>query len=189
MKPLILASQSPRRRELIKLLDRPFEVVSIEVDEIVRDFENPEQVVCALAFEKAFAAVSRDNAFGCYIGSDTVVAIEGKIFGKPLNREDAKSMLLTLSGNTHQVYTGIALIDLEKNVKVVKAVSTDVVFRDLTDDLIEWYLNTKEYDGKAGAYAIQGFGSRLVDSIHGDFFNVVGLPIATIDQMLTELAL
>jgi septum formation protein len=189
MKPLILASQSPRRRELIKLLDRPFEVVSIEVDEIVREFESPEHVVCALAFEKAFAAVSRDHEFGCYIGSDTVVAIEGKIFGKPLNREEAKAMLLTLSANTHQVYTGIALIDQERNIKVVKAVRTDVVFRELTDSLIEWYLNTGEYDGKAGAYAIQGYGSRLVDSIHGDFFNVVGLPIATIDQMLTELAL
>lgn len=189
MKPLILASQSPRRRELIKLLDRPFEILSVEIDEVVRPGDTPEQVVCALAFEKAFAAASHSHLSGCFIGSDTVVAIDGAIYGKPDNRQGAKAMLESLSGRTHQVFTGVALVDLEMNIKVVKAVCTDVVFRTLTDELIEWYLDTGEYDGKAGAYGIQGFGARLVEGIHGDFFNVVGFPVAAIDQMLTELAL
>lgn len=189
MKPLILASQSPRRKELIKVLGRPFKVVNVEVEEIVRDGEKPEQVVCALAFEKAFAAATIGEHTGCYIGSDTVVSIDGTIFGKPADRQTAKMMLLELSGKTHQVFTGIALVDLEQNIKIVKSVRTDVLFRPLSDSLIEWYLDTGEFEGKAGAYAIQGFGSRLVDSIHGDFFNVVGFPIATLDQMLTDLAL
>lgn len=189
MEPLILASQSPRRRELIKLLDRPFEVMSVDLDEVIRSGEKPEQAVCALAYEKAYEAAISTQKDACFIGADTVVAIDGTIFGKPENREAAKSMLMTLSGRTHQVYTGLAIVDLAKGIKRIKAVSTDVVFRTLDETLIEWYLNTGEYEGKAGAYAIQGYGSRLVEAVHGDFFNVVGLPLATLDQMLTELAL
>lgn len=189
MEPLILASQSPRRRELIKLLDRPFEVMSVDIDEVIRPGEKPEQAVCALAFEKAYEAAITTNKDACFIGADTVVSIEGNIFGKPENRQEAKSMLMQLNGKIHQVYTGIAIVDLKKGTKVVKAVSTDVKFREMDESLIDWYLDTLEYEGKAGAYAIQGFGSRLVDSVNGDFFNVVGLPLATLDQMLTELAL
>lgn len=189
MEPLILASQSPRRRELIKLLDRPFEVMSVDLEEVIRKGEKPEQAVCALAYEKAYEAAISTQKEACFIGADTVVAIGGTIFGKPENREEAKAMLMKLSGKTHQVYTGIAIVDLSKGIKKIKAVSTDVKFRDLDEAMIEWYLNTNEYDGKAGAYAIQGFGSRLVEAVHGDFFNVVGLPLATLDQMLTELAL
>lgn len=189
MEPLFLASHSPRRKELIKLLDRPFEICGVDIPEPVRPNEKPEIVVSALAFEKAYEAAKQVGKKGCFIGSDTVVSIEGTIFGKPENRKDAENMIKALNGNTHQVYTGVALVDLERSIKVVKYVRTDVVFRTLDDSLIQWYLNTGEYEGKAGAYAIQGFGSRLVECIHGDFFNVVGLPIATIDQMLTELAL
>lgn len=189
MNTLYLASHSPRRKELIQVLDRPFEICGVDIPEPVRKGEKPEAVVCALSFEKAFTAATQTGYEGCFIGSDTVVSVDGVIFGKPETREEARQMLEALSGRTHQVYTGLALVDLSKNVKVVKSVCTQVVFRTLTADLIEWYLNTGEYEGKAGAYGIQGYGSRLVECIEGDFFNVVGLPVAALDQLLTELAL
>lgn len=189
MEKLFLASHSPRRKELIQVLDRSFELCGVDIPEPVREGERPETVVCALAFQKAFAAALKLGQAGCFIGSDTVVAVDGTVFGKPTDREDAERMLRSLSGRTHQVYTGLALVDLSKGIKEVKSVCTEVRFRVLSDALIEWYLNTGEHEGKAGAYGIQGFGSRLVLEIHGDFFNVVGLPVVTLDQMLTDLAL
>ncbi len=189
MKTLYLASHSPRRKELIQVLGRPFELCGVDIPEPVRLGEKPETVVCALSFEKAFTAAKQTGYEGCFIGSDTVVSVDGVIFGKPENKEEAQRMLEALSGRTHQVYTGLALVDIASGIKVVKSVCTQVVFRPLTAELIEWYLSTGEYEGKAGAYGIQGFGARLVDGIEGDFFNVVGLPIATLDQLLTELAL
>lgn len=189
MKTIILASQSPRRKELIQVLDRPFKTFSVDIEEKVIPGERPEQVVMSLAFEKAEAASRALEEDGLYIGSDTIVSLEGLIFGKPVNREDAKLMLTQLSGKTHQVYTGIAIIDPLEKRKQVTYVKTDVVFRVLNEELINWYLDTNEPFDKAGAYGIQGFGSRLVHSISGDFFNVVGLPVAALDELLTQFAL
>lgn len=189
MKTIILASQSPRRKELIQVLDRPFKTFSVDLEEKVIPGESPEQVVMSLAFEKAEAACKALGEDGIYIGSDTIVSLNGEIFGKPIDRQDAKEMLEKLSGKTHQVFTGLALIDPVGKHKQVIYVKTDVVFRTLSEELIQWYLNTGEPFDKAGAYGIQGFGSRLVTSISGDFFNVVGLPVVALDQLLTQFAL
>lgn len=189
MKQIILASQSPRRKELIQVLNRPFKTFSADICEVVNEGESPEQVVMALAFQKAHEAVKTLNEDAVYIGADTVVSLNNEIFGKPSDRQEAYDMLKALSGKKHQVFTGLAVIDPKKGIKYTCSVKTDVYFRELEASLIEWYLDTGEANDKAGAYGIQGFGSRLVHKIEGDFFNVVGLPVVTLDELLTQFAL
>lgn len=193
-RPIILASQSPRRRDLIQLLDRTVHCTSADLEEKVNAHEKPEAVVMGLAFQKLMAAFQQSEADlkaldGIWIGSDTVVTLDGVIYGKPEDEADAYRMLSNLSGKTHQVLTGVALYVPTQNTKLVFYETTDVTFRTLSNELIQWYLNTGDHRDKAGAYGIQNQGARLVRKIQGDFFNVVGLPVASIDEMLSQLSL
>lgn len=179
---LILASQSPRRKELLTLLGRPFRVQVAAVDETMENLPI-DQAVSRLSYRKA-AAVSagKDQVV---IGADTVVVLDGQILGKPRDAEDAIRMLKSLSGKTHQVMTGVCVL---KGKKVLTHTEiTEVTFRSLTDREIEDYVATKEPMDKAGAYGIQGGAARFVEGIRGDYYNVVGLPVCRLGQMLEEI--
>jgi len=180
----VLASSSPRRQELLKLLIPDFEVVPSDVDESVHAAERPETMVARLAREKALAVQGRCPS-GCIIGADTVVVCEEVILGKPASHEDAGSMLRKLSGKTHQVLTGVCLVYLDS--LFAECVTTDVTFRRLLESEIEDYVQSGEPLDKAGAYAIQGLGARFVEKINGCYFNVVGLPVSKLYQMMKRL--
>ena len=180
----VLASSSPRRQELLKLLLPNFEVVPSEVDESIRVTERPETMVARLAREKALAVQERRPS-ACIVGADTVVVCEMEILGKPASHEEARSMLRKLSGKTHQVLTGVCLLHL--NTLFVEYATSDVTFYPLTEREIENYLRSGEPFDKAGAYAIQGLGARFVERIDGCHFNVVGLPVSRLYQMMKRL--
>jgi septum formation protein len=181
----VLASSSPRRQELLRLLLADFEVVPSDVDESIHVAEPPDTLVARLAREKA-QAVQLQYPSAYIVGADTVVVCEEEILGKPASNEDARSMLRKLSGRTHQVLTGVCLIYLDSSF--VECATTDVTFRCLSDSEIEDYLQSGEPLDKAGAYAIQGLGARFVEKIDGCYFNVVGLPVSRLYQMMKRLA-
>lgn len=184
MKKVILASNSPRRREILgKLIN--FEAVTAEVKEDNDFYKGPETLVMALAFEKANSvAVKHEDAI--VIGADTVVEIEGEILGKPKSREDAKRMMEKLRGKSHKVITGFSIIDLSSDKKYMDYEVTEVVFKDLSDEDIEAYLNKAEYMDKAGAYGIQEEAALFVEKIEGDYLNIVGFPISKIYTVLKD---
>lgn len=176
---IILASKSPRRKELLSLITEDFEIKSANVDETLPDGIAPDKAVEYLSKIKAMPL---KNDTDTIIGADTVVAVDGKILGKPADHEDAYNMLKMLSGKWHSVFTGITVIKPEKTITV--SVETKVKFFELDDDEIFKYINTGECDDKAGAYGIQGKGALLVEKIDGDYFNVVGLPVSTLSKLL-----
>ena len=188
---LILASASPRRRELISLICPDFETIPSEFDESTMPAElSPKEHVLLSAKEKARDVASKVSN-GIVIGSDTVVSVDEYILGKPADEEDAARMLRMLSGRVHQVYTGVHVIDVRdgKQRELNGCECTDVRFRELADQMIERYIATGEPMDKAGAYAIQGRGSVLIEGISGDFFNVVGLPVYRLGLILEELGM
>jgi len=184
---LILASESPRRRALLKNLGLDFEIIPSTVEEKC-EVKEPILLVTSLARQKAQDVANRVGE-GIVLGADTVVALEGTILGKPQSKESAIEMLSMLSGKEHQVITGIALIDAAKQKTLVDYEITKVHFRDLTLKEIQGYVSTGEGLDKAGAYAIQGLGSVLVRGIEGCYFNVVGLPLAKLYLLLQEFGL
>jgi septum formation protein len=180
----ILASASPRRRELLKLLIREFEAVSSDVDESVQRGESPATLVQRLAREKALA-VQKSNPDATILGADTIVVCDREMLGKPTTAEEARRMLRRLSGRIHQVLTGVCLLD-PKNLRVDVA-STNVQVSVLSDSEIDCYVKSGEPLDKAGAYGIQGMGARFIERIDGCYFNVVGLPVSLIYRMLKEM--
>ena len=178
---LVLASQSPRRKELLTLLGYPFRVQVASVDEIMEDLPI-EQAVARLSYRKA-AAIGAD-ADQIVIGADTVVVLDGKVLGKPRDAADAVRMLQSLSGKTHQVMTGVCVLKGERVLTHTEV--TEVTFRPLSDWEIRNYVATKEPMDKAGAYGIQGGAARFVEGIRGDYFNVVGLPVCRLGLMLEK---
>jgi septum formation protein len=189
--PLILASASPRRRELLGLLQLPFEVVPSEYEEPLPDtHHDPQGLAVWFATEKALDVLRR-HPDRLVIGADTVVALGERVYGKPRNAEDAKRMLRELSGQTHQVITGVAVVFQNEGGPRVHPLSatTDVTFRQLQEGEIEAYVATGEPMDKAGAYAIQGHGGLLIEGIRGDYPNVVGLPLTPLALKLRELGL
>lgn len=183
MTEIILASASPRRKELLSTAGLEFTVKIADVEEIIPENATPYEVVKSLALQKA-QAVAKDNPDSVVIGSDTVVALDGVILGKPKDEEDAVRMLTALSGRTHTVYTGVALIHGERIRNFCEA--TEVKFYPLTEEEICSYVATKEPMDKAGAYGIQGKGCVLVEKIIGDYFNVVGLPVSKVCRELRD---
>lgn len=170
---LILASNSPRRREICELLNLKFEIIPAE-NESPLDLSLPrEKAVEAVAVSKA-EEVFNKNPLATVIGSDTAVLCDGTFLGKPENEDDAKRMLKMLSGKRHQVLTGVAIISRDKRVSFCEV--AQVEFQSLSDEEILWYISTKEPMDKAGAYAVQGKGARFVKKIDGDFYTVMGLP-------------
>ena len=182
---LILASQSPRRRELIARMGIPFVCISSDADETVPETLTPAETVETLARRKAEAVTKPDPA-DWVLGADTVVVSDGVILGKPADAAEAKAMLRSLSGRAHEVLTGMALIS--PTGKCTTAVETTrVVFTDLTEEEIEAYVASGEPMDKAGAYGIQGRASLFVEGIRGDYFTVMGLPLCRLGQMLREV--
>ncbi|WP_409289531.1 Maf family protein [Peribacillus sp. SCS-37] len=178
---IILASSSPRRKELLQLLQIPFEIEASDADETLPETISPEEAVIMLAERKARAVFDK-HGDACVIGSDTIVVNEGRILGKPAGRDDARSMLLSLSGKKHHVLTGVSI--MKENQKTTFFEKTEVIFWDLTEKEIENYLDSGEPFDKAGSYGIQGYGSLLVKEIAGDYFSVVGLPVARLSREL-----
>ncbi len=180
---LVLASASPRRAELLRTAGFAFEVRPADVDETPRPAEPPATYALRVARDKALAAAERVNRHDAWIlAADTVVVVDGGILGKPTGPADARRMLSMLSGVVHEVLT--AVVVRHAGSETSEVVSTRVRFTALSAAEIDWYVESGEPDGKAGAYAIQGLGSRFVDWIEGSWSNVVGLPVATVYRML-----
>ncbi|MGL5328257.1 MAG: Maf family protein [Peptostreptococcaceae bacterium] len=182
---IILASASPRRKEILENVNVKFTVVSSDIDEVILKNEPPKDVVMRLAFEKCMY-VAKQNENALVIGADTIVVLDDIILGKPKDEKHAYEMIKLLSNKKHQVITGISLINLSSDKKVIDYVVSEVTFKDLSEDTIRDYIKTKESLDKAGAYGIQGYGGLLVDSISGDYLNIVGLPISRISDLLKE---
>lgn len=187
---LILASKSPRRREILTMLGVPFEIVSADAPEVIPPGADACAAVQAISAQKAAAAQALlqknagDDPHRIVLGADTVVAIDGEILGKPRDRAHAAQMLRRLSGRAHSVYTGLTLLQGEK--RFTGAEETRVFFRELTEEEITAYVASGEADDKAGAYALQGKGGVFVQRAEGDFFNVIGLPVQLLYTMLQQ---
>jgi len=182
--PLVLASRSPQRRAILEQLHVAFEVLAVDVEEI--EHGDPIEVARANALRKAEAAAAQ-CPHDTILGVDTIVSLDGEIFGKPASEADACATLKRLSGRTHEVVSGLALLR-SGNPQVVHEV-TEVTFRTLDDDLVTRYVRTGEWAGRAGGYAIQGRGAGLVRAISGDYLNVVGLPVAVLLDLDLSLML
>lgn len=186
IKEFIVASASPRRREILTNAGYQFEVIPSDADENINGVMTPEETVCELSRRKALA-VLENNKDAVVFGCDTVVAIGNEILGKPENDEDAKRMLKMLSGRVHTVSTGVCVTDANKTE--VFANTTEVEFFELSDETIESYIATGECSDKAGAYGIQGYGSVLVKRIRGDYFSVMGLPVSETARVLDKFGI
>ncbi|OFV83893.1 MAG: septum formation protein Maf [Acidobacteria bacterium RIFCSPHIGHO2_01_FULL_67_28] len=188
MKRLILASASPRRRELLRQAGFTFEVVAPEVDETYPGGEDPAAFAERLALAKAAQIAQRFTAKDdvVVLGADTVVVADGEVLGKPVSADDARAMLRKLSGIAHRVITGVALAAPGAARRAVGHEVTRVFFRPLTEEEITAYVATGEPLDKAGAYAAQGRAARFVTRVEGCYFNVVGLPVALVDRLLRD---
>ena len=190
MKQFILASKSPRRKEILENLGVAFETVTADTDES-SDVTDPRRLVEILSERKGLAvrdlllAEGRDLTDTVIISSDTVVAVDGQILGKPRDAEDARRMLRLLSGRAHEVVSGIALIGSERSGVAHEV--TEVVFDEWSDVIIDAYIERAQPYDKAGAYAIQGLASAWIKGIHGCYFNVVGLPVHRLNTLYTEI--
>ena len=180
---LILASQSPRRKELLEILGVPFSVVTPEIDESPLPGEDPETYAARVAREKAIDVASRVSD-SIVLSADTVVTIDGEILGKPSSRADAIRMLTKLSGRDHRVYTAVCVIDQSSGKTREGLEGTDVSFKTLTAAQIEAYIDRENVMDKAGAYAIQGLASSFIPKISGSYSNVMGLPVALVAELL-----
>lgn len=174
--PLILASGSPRRAEILTSLTLDFRIETADIDEQSLPGETPEQFVVRLALEKA-GAVAAKNRGSLVIGADTAVAIDGTAIGKPVDREDARNFLRRFSGRTHEVITATAFILVSEKIRRSSLCRSGVTFHELGGEAIDLYLDTGEYKDKAGGYAIQGCGKALIKSYEGSFTNIVGFPV------------
>jgi septum formation protein len=182
MTPLILASASPRRSEILTSVGWPFETHPAGVDETRLAGEEAEEFVRRLAREKA-EAVARTRLFGLVLGADTTVVVDGEILEKPRDAEDARRMLRALSGRWHEVLTGVALVRAETGRAAVGVERTRVRFAETSEEEIAWHVETGDVLDKAGAYAIQGRAALFIESIEGDYWNVVGLPVRLVYEL------
>ncbi len=189
---LILASGSPRRQELIRILPFPHEIFVSDADETVDRPMHPSKLVEELALRKADSVYRlKREAFreGVIIGADTVVVLDEAVLGKPSNQQEARKMLAALQGRSHIVYSGVACIEVESNHRKIAHRSSIVSIKSLSMEQIDRYVASGEPMDKAGAYAIQGIGATFVESIEGCYFNVVGLPLSLLSDMLAELGM
>lgn len=180
---LVLASGSPRRKELLEQLGYSFSIIKTEVEEQQQVQESPEQYVQRLSSDKALAGLKIEPG-AVVIGSDTIVVVDHNVLEKPIDFSDARQMLIQLSGRSHQVMTAVTVMSEQKNRSII--VTTDVWFKSLSEKEIEQYWRTGEPCDKAGSYGIQGLGGRFVTRIEGSYYAVVGLPLYETDQLLQE---
>lgn len=179
---VVLASRSPRRIELIAQLGITPDVVPADIDETPLSGEQPAEYVQRLASSKARAVQERLATDAFVLGADTTVDLDGSIFGQPEDESDARRMLKALSARTHRVHTGVAVVG--PTTYEVLVVTSMVTFEPVTDALLDWYIGTGEWQGKAGSYAIQGLGGTLVQSTRGSMSNIIGLPLRETAQLL-----
>ena len=180
---LILASQSPRRHDILNWMGIPFETEVCDAPEVVPSGLSPQETVKALALQKA-AHAFRMHPEDYVLGADTIVALDGVIYGKPQDKAQAKATLRALAGREHTVYTGVAL--LHGSTQDVRCCASTVRFRPMQDAEIDWYVSTGEPMDKAGAYGLQGLGCVFVEGMVGNYFNVIGLPAPTVYEMLLD---
>ena len=183
--PIILASQSPRRKYLLEQAGITFSVIPSRIDEHRLPDESPRGYVKRLSREKALD-VARHHDTAWVIGADTVVVVDNTLLEKPTSQDHAEKMLQQLSGRTHTVFTGVTLCGPESKKIITRHVATKVEFKTLSPAEIKWYISTEEPFDKAGAYAIQGLGTFLVRGIHGSYTNVVGLPVCEVIEILIQ---
>ncbi|MCR5053848.1 MAG: Maf family protein [Lachnospiraceae bacterium] len=187
MKDIILASTSPRRKELLSLAGFPFTVDGADIDENL-PIKDPVKFVEELSYEKAMA-VAKKYPDSIVIGADTIVVIDDEILGKPKDEEDALKILKKLSGRTHQVYTGVTVLDMKggKADRTTFHERTDVSMYENPESMLKEYISTGEPMDKAGAYGIQGRGALLIKGIEGDYYNVMGFPVAKIYRVISGM--
>lgn len=183
-KPIILASRSPRRSELLDLCGIAYKVDPSDIDEVMDESLAMDERMQVLAYQKALP-ISQKHPNDIVVGADTIVYIDDMVIGKAQNQQEARMILKRLSGRTHQVMTGVCV--LAYGQKYCFTEKSEVTFFDLSDEDIEDYLALNEWQGKAGAYAIQGFAVRFVAKINGDYSNIVGLPVAKLYRLLKSL--
>ena len=183
MKHIILASASPRRKEILELADLDFDIMPSDAEEITAKTA-PNEVVMELASIKAKDIYKKSEKQSMIVGADTVVAYQGQILGKPTDEADAKRMLTMLSGQTHEVYTGVCVIEDGKTKTFYE--ETKVTFYEISDEQVDHYIKTGEPMDKAGSYGIQGKAAVFIKGIEGDYYNVVGFPIARFLQEITK---
>lgn len=187
MKKLVLASKSPRRKELMALMDVEFTTVTKDVDETYDDSLAPNEIVEFLAAKKADAVGQELSDQAIVIGSDTIVVLDDEILLKPKDESHAFEMLSRLQGRQHFVYTGLALLDTETGKTIINHKKSEVWVAPMTDEEIRWYIDTKEPMDKAGSYGIQGFGARYIEKIDGDYYTIMGLPVHGLYASLKQL--
>lgn len=183
-KPIILASRSPRRRELLELARIPFICEPSDIEEVMDESLPLNERIQQLAYQKALPIFEK-HPDEIVLGADSIVYIDDEVIGKPKDEEDARRILRQLSGRAHQVTTGVAIVCKDK-VETFSQTS-DVLFYELEEDEIEDYISSNEWQGKAGGYAIQGYACRFIKEIKGDYSNIVGLPIAQVYHCLKKL--
>ena len=182
---MILASNSERRQEILKDAGFNFKVITSNIKEI-SDKKIITEKVLDIA-EKKLEQIAKDNKNEFILAADTVVELNGKIFGKPKDMEEAFSFLKTLSGNTHKVITAYVFKNISKNILIKEVVISEVKFLELDNEIINWYLGTAEPFDKAGAYGIQGYGRILVEKINGDYYSIMGFPISNFLENLRKI--
>lgn len=185
---VVLASASPRRKELLSLIIDDFEVIVSDAEEVLRENCDIQQEILRFAKEKAVDVLQKTQGNCCVIGSDTMVILEGRPMGKPKDKEQAYEMLKALSGNTHEVMTAVCVV-CSDGLEANEIIKTQVTFNDMTHEEIEGYIATGEPMDKAGAYGIQGKGAPFIKGIEGDYYSVMGLPVSTLYGMLKELGI
>lgn len=186
MNKIILASSSPRRKELLGKYNLNLTIFKPEIDEVELAEEEPIQIAMALAFEKAYGVANHFKDDEIIIGADTIVVYNNEVLGKPEDEKDAFRILSLLNGKEHKVITGISIVKANSNIKIVDYEVTKVKFRKVSEGEINRYIHTGEPMDKAGAYGIQGYGEILVEKIEGCYTNVVGLPLGKLGYLLNE---
>lgn len=181
---IVLASKSPQRKKLFEQLGLEFEILVSDIEENLDLNLSPEEVARTLAYQKAKNVADKVGKEALVIGSDTIVVIENEILGKPSCEDDIYDMLRKLSGNTHRVITGICAIDTSNDSSIVDNSISYVKMREISDDEIKSYIDSKEPFGKAGSYAVQGLGAIFIEKIEGSYSGIVGLPVFDLDRIL-----
>ena len=182
---MILASNSKRRQEILKDMGFNFKVITADIEE-VSDKKDISERILDIA-EKKLDKIAKDNINNFVLAADTVVALDGEVFGKPKDREEAEKFLKLLSGKTHKVITAYVFKNISKNILIKAVVVSEVKFYDLDKETINWYLDTVEPFDKAGGYGIQGLGRALVEKIEGDYFAIMGFPISNFLKNLRKI--
>lgn len=183
MNKIILASKSPRRKQIMEMLNIPFDIIVADIEETINPNNELRKEIENISFLKALK-VFNENKDAVVIGADTIVVCNNEVLGKPKDKEDAKRMLNLLQNNMHYVITGVTILS-NKESETFSNIS-EVYFNSLSDKEIEDYIETKEPMDKAGAYAIQGIGSRFINKINGDFYSIMGLPLSDLYQRIQK---